>query len=118
MPKSARRKSKTVAVFKPQQVTPTPPAFPQVIFDPTWKYEQRDVVSSKDGWSEFTLNDGSVIRLKAVILDAKRAVGQFGVDGEPTYIMQITVVSHINAPKSLKRSSAAKKARRLLAPKR
>lgn len=52
-------------------------------YDPKGKMAQRDVVSSKDGWSEYKLDDGSTIRVKAVILDIKRAVGQYNLEGNP-----------------------------------
>ena len=65
--------------------------------------EQRDVVHSKDGWSEYTLDDGSIIRLKAVILDVKKAVGQYNLEGDPVYVMQQTIVTNLKAPDDLKK---------------
>jgi hypothetical protein len=65
--------------------------------------EPRDVVGSKDGWSEYTLEDGSVIRAKAVILDVKRAVDQYSHDGNPLYILQFAFVNQVQAPDALKK---------------
>ena len=65
--------------------------------------EQRNVVNSKDGWSEYKLDDGSTIRLKAVLVDVKKALNQFTPDGDPIYIMQQTVVVNLNAPEELKK---------------
>ncbi|MFM9843083.1 MAG: hypothetical protein ACKVOI_08965 [Dongiaceae bacterium] len=84
-----------------------PPAFnipPALLgYDPTGKMEQRSIVGSSDGWSEYKLEDTSVIRLKAVLLDVKRAVDQFNASGDPIYVMQIAFVTNVAAPNRLKR---------------
>jgi hypothetical protein len=72
-------------------------------YDPTRKIEPRDVVGSKDGWSEYTLADGSIISAKAVILDVKRAVDQYSQDGNPLYILQFAFVNRVQAPEVLKK---------------
>jgi hypothetical protein len=72
-------------------------------YDPRGKMEPRDVVAAKDGWSEYTLTDGSVIRLKAMLVDAKRAVDQYGDDGNPTYVFQFVVANQVIAPDNLKK---------------
>lgn len=72
-------------------------------YDPKGRMEPRDVVISKDGWSEYTLDDGSVLRTKAVILDVKRAVDQYGPDGNPIYILQFAVINQVQAPNILKK---------------
>jgi hypothetical protein len=85
---------------------PLPPVAPGSVpqdYNPQGVAEQRDVVASKDGWSEFTLSDGSVIRLKASLLDAKRAVGQYGSDGNPLYILQFALVNQLIAPPNLRK---------------
>ena len=72
-------------------------------YDPTGKIEQRDIVTSKDGWSEYTLSDDSVIRVKAVVIDVKRAVNQHDAQGEPLYVFQVAVVTNVVAPDKLKK---------------
>jgi hypothetical protein len=78
-----------------------PPFFPG--YNPAGKMEVMDVVSSKEAWSEYTLNDGTKIRAKAVLLDVKKAVGQFTVEGEPVYVMQITMVNNAIVPDELRK---------------
>jgi hypothetical protein len=91
-----------------RQSTP-PPAPPvgsipiQLGYDPKGPTESVDVVSSKDGWSEYALVDNTVIRAKAVVLDAKRLVGQYGADGEPIYMIQVTLINQTKAPDNLKK---------------
>ena len=110
MPRSrGRRRPKIPAdQTRAPAMPPTAPGMVQVSlgYDPAGPMEQRDVVSSKDGWSEYELDDGSVIRAKAVIVDVKRAVGQFNaVNGDPTYVLQLSVVSNLKAPDHLKKQS-------------
>ena len=92
----------------PQSVPVSPPSQPGTMqislgYDPRGKMEPRDVVGSKEGWSEYTLSDGSVIRIKAALLDAKRAVDQYSDDGNPIYVYQFAVVNQVNAPDKLKK---------------
>jgi S-adenosylhomocysteine hydrolase len=72
-------------------------------YDPTGRMEPRDIVGSKEGWSEYTLDDGSILRGKVVILEAKRAVGQFNAEGDPVYLMQMTMVNQVKAPDNLRK---------------
>ena len=66
--------------------------------------ETTDIISTKEGWSEYTLEDGSVIRAKAVLLDVKKATGQYTPDGNPIYIMQFAFVNQLkNVPEGLKK---------------
>jgi hypothetical protein len=72
-------------------------------YDPKGPMDQRDIVRAKDGWSEYELDDGTVLRTKASLVDAKRAVGQFNaINGDPIYVLQFAVTSNTIAPASLK----------------
>jgi hypothetical protein len=72
-------------------------------YDPKGPTEPVDIVSSKEGWSEYTLEDGSVIRAKGVLLDVKKLVGQYNQDGEPIYVLQLTLVNQARVPDQLKK---------------
>ena len=75
----------------------------QLGYDPKGPTEPIDIVSSKDGWSEFTLADDTVIRAKAAVLDVKKMVGQYNADGEPIYILQLTMINQARVPDKLKK---------------
>lgn len=75
----------------------------QLGYDPKGPTEPVDIVSSKDGWSEFTLADGTVIRTKAALLDVKKMVGQYNAEGEPIYVLQMTMVNQSRVPENLKK---------------
>ena len=72
-------------------------------YDPTGEMEPIDIISTKEGWSEYTMSDGSVIWAKAVVLDVKKAVGQYAPDGNPIYLMQFAFVNQLKVPKDLKK---------------
>jgi hypothetical protein len=79
-------------------------------YDPAGPMEQRDVVGSKDGWSEYKLDDGTIIRAKAALIDAKRAVAQFNaITGESIYVLQLTIVNSVIVPDHLKKKQAKPK---------
>lgn len=101
MPKS-RARAPRPAHPAPQPPAPATMAVP-LGYNPKGKIEQRDVVSSKGGWSEYTLDDGSIIRAKAVVLDVKKAIDQYDIHGEPIYIVQMAVVNNAIVPENLKK---------------
>ena len=102
---------------KPSATPPTPgeikPAQPSMQlplgYDPAGQMEPVDITSTKEGWSEYNLDDGSVIRAKAVLLDVKRAVGQYDPDGNPIYLMQFAFVNRLKVPGSMKKPASVKK---------
>jgi hypothetical protein len=70
-------------------------------YDPAAPMIPVDVESSKTGWSDFTLVDGTTIRIKGVLIDAKKAVEQYGPDGKPIYVLQMTLVNDLVVPDHL-----------------
>lgn len=105
MAKKIKRKFRKV----PASAFP-PSVFPFGIMGPPpapVQIEQRAVVSAKDGWSEYTLDDGTTLRIKAVIVDVKRAKNQHTPEGDPLYLMQIATITETRAPKKLRRATSA-----------
>ena len=82
---------------------PSPQIGIQLSYDPRGPKESVDIVSSKDGWSEYTLADGTVIRAKAVVLDVKKMTGQYSPEGEPVYELQMTMINQSRVPDHLKK---------------
>jgi hypothetical protein len=103
MAKSKARKHPTLAG---PAAPPSPAVSPQLFplgYDPNAKIEQRNVDSSKEGWSEYKIDDGTVIRTKAAIVDVKKVVDQYDLQGNPIYIYQFAIVSSVDSPKALKK---------------
>jgi hypothetical protein len=89
---------------------PLPPTSPTSMqidlgYNPNGPKQPVDIVSSKDGWSEFALEDGTVIRTKAAVLDVQKLVDQYNADGEPIYMLQLTMINQTRVPDNLKKKS-------------
>ncbi len=54
-------------------------------------------------WNEYLLDDGTVVRMKAVVTEIVRVDGQYDVEGNPAYVVFSTNVTHVSAPEDLKR---------------
>jgi hypothetical protein len=104
MPKDKHKRQQPIPVRQTNAPLPRPGTMQVSLgYDPKGKMEPRDVVASKDGWSEYTLEDGTVLRMKAALLDVKRAVNQYSEDGNPVYVYQCAVVNQVRAPDKLKK---------------
>jgi hypothetical protein len=104
----AKDKHRQQPIPNRQAVPPvTPHSLPSVAqvlgYDPKGPKEPVDIVSSKDGWSEFQLADGTLVRAKATLLDVKKMVGQFNADGDPVYELQLTMINQARVPDALKK---------------
>ncbi len=90
-------------------ISQAPPALQKMMlgYDPSGKIIPIDVVSSKTGWSEFELSDGTVIRIKGVVIDVKKAIDQYAADGKPIYITQMTMVPDFVVPDALMQKKPA-----------
>ena len=62
------------------------------------------VAESVEKWTEVTLGDGTVARLKASILGAVRIDGEYDPNGNPAYAMQIqATVTVVSSPEVLRK---------------
>jgi hypothetical protein len=62
------------------------------------------VRESTERWSEITLEDGTVFRVKVTVLSAIRIENEFDPEGNPGYALKMNpVVTIASAPASLKR---------------
>lgn len=62
------------------------------------------VDESSEKWSEYKLEDGSVVRLKQVVLQIIRPDGQYDPEGNPLYTVKAQpVLSVVHVPDRLKK---------------
>ncbi|MGA3040811.1 MAG: hypothetical protein ABSF54_08495 [Bryobacteraceae bacterium] len=62
------------------------------------------VSESTEKWTEVTLEDGTVLRVKASVLGAFRADGKWDAQGNPMYALKAQIVSSIvSVPEHLRR---------------
>jgi hypothetical protein len=57
-----------------------------------------EMLEAKERWSEYRLADGTILRLKPVIIAVFRADGQYTPDGDPVYNMKSTLITDVRAP--------------------
>ena len=64
------------------------------------------VAESTERWSEVTLEDGTVIRIKPSVMSAIRIDGQYDPEGNPAYAVKANhIVTIISTPSHLRRGS-------------
>ena len=63
----------------------------------------RTIKKSKIVESEFTLDDKTVLRIKPILVDVKRAINQYNQFGDPLYLIQLVNTVDTKAPKTLKK---------------
>ena len=61
--------------------------------------------SVSEHWSEYALNDGSIVRIRPIITDVERHVGQFSPTGEPIYQVKAALIVEVKPkPKPITKS--------------
>ena len=59
-----------------------------------------EIVEAKEAWSEYQLADGTVLRVKPVMLAISRVEGAEATNGEPVYNMKSTLVTDVRGDQS------------------
>jgi hypothetical protein len=62
---------------------------------------ERKVVKSTTKTSVYVLDDGTELKVKHVVLDVKRAIGQYNQHGQPLYFVTIANSITTDAPQKL-----------------
>ena len=76
------------------------------------KYKDREVTatplefdSKVEGWSRYTLEDGTTMNMKVLLLDVLRIEGEYDDNGNPLYQFQAQYIAGIQAPENLKKKA-------------
>ncbi len=72
--------------------------------------DQLNFTSNAEPWTEYELEDGTVIRIKSVLAQVFRVVDQYLPNGEPVYVMQIGNLPVVTIPSELKRHAPTESA--------
>ena len=65
------------------------------------------VAESTERWTEVQLEDGSVVRLKPVVVGAIRVEGQYDQDGNPVYSLKVNQIMVVaSAPEHLRKGGS------------
>jgi hypothetical protein len=60
-----------------------------------------EVLESKEAWSEYRLADGTVLRVKPIMIAVSRVENSGEAGGEPVYTMKATLVTDVRGTKPL-----------------
>ena len=61
--------------------------------------------TGSEEWNEYVTDDGTVIRIKLVVMGFKRVVDRWAPDGQPMYLAQLGNVMVVSAPDDQKRAN-------------
>jgi len=80
---------------------PTPASPPR----DAWEVPVRE---STERWTEVTLDDGTVLRIKVSVLGAARIDGEYDPEGHPAYALKMNpVIVTVNSDPRLRRPASA-----------
>ncbi len=78
---------------------------------PVMKWQGRDVDglevrfrSNHEEWNEYVLEDGTYLRMKAVVSEIIRLNGEYDPEGNPIYIVKSANMLVVKAPDNLKKT--------------
>lgn len=54
-----------------------------------------EVLSAREAWSEYRLADGTILRIKPIMIDVSRVSEAQTADGDPVYNMRSTLVTDV-----------------------
>lgn len=78
------------------------------------KYQNKEVIAKvipfdiiNDNWSEFSLNDGTTIRIRPVVNEILRLEDEYSQSGDPVYVIMSNNLSLLtNVPEHLRREDS------------
>lgn len=56
-------------------------------------------------WTLYSLEDGTTIKMKVLLLDVRRIEGEYTANGNPVYQIETQYIMGIDAPDNLKKKS-------------
>lgn len=59
-----------------------------------------EVIDAKEVWSEYRLADGTVLRIKPIMIAISRVEDAETLNGEPVYTMKSTLVTDVRSAKT------------------
>jgi hypothetical protein len=59
-----------------------------------------EVLEAREAWSEYRLADGTVLRIKPIMIAITRVEGAEATNGEPVYNMKSTLVTDVKGAKT------------------
>ena len=70
---------------------------------PSGEGASMQIVKSDEQWNNYTLADGTTLRIRPIVTEVVRYEERFTSDGDPLYGMKATLIVDTKAPKTLRR---------------
>jgi hypothetical protein len=64
-----------------------------------------DFEAGTESWNQYTLHDGSSLKIKTVLLEVVRLVNEFGPSGDPIYVFSAQQIVGTTVPDTLKKKA-------------
>ncbi|AIA31974.1 hypothetical protein [Leptospirillum ferriphilum] len=61
------------------------------------------VTFSKENWADYTLDDGTTIKLRPIVSDIYRVENEYDMEGNPLYVVKSANMMAVTSPEELKR---------------
>ncbi|EAY57587.1 MAG: protein of unknown function [Leptospirillum rubarum] len=61
------------------------------------------VTFSKENWADYTLDDGTTIKLRPIVSDVYRVENEYDMEGNPLYVVKSANMMAVTSPEELKR---------------
>ncbi len=84
-----------------------PPTTRQIPTGPGGPLKEAELIEirqASEHWNECLLGDGTVIKMKTVVSEVWRIIGEYDTDGNPVYFVRSTNVLNVNAPEELRKA--------------
>jgi hypothetical protein len=62
-----------------------------------------EVRQSNELWNDYLLSDGTALKMKTIVSEVWRIVGEYDNEGNPIYFVRSTNILNINAPDELRK---------------
>ena len=74
-----------------------------VLLDMSTDGELIDIENMKETWSEYTLKDGTLLKVKPIIMEIRRLKSHHATNGDPVYFVKSTVITDTVVSANLKK---------------
>ena len=65
-----------------------------------------DFKATKEEWNEYQTTDGSIVRMKVVVISIVRLKDEYDKENYPIYLLKSSNVVSVSAPENLKKGTA------------
>lgn len=72
---------------------------------PLKEAELMEIRQSNEHWNDYLLSDGTALKMKLVITEVWRIIGEYDDQGNPIYYARSTNILNVNAPEEVRKQT-------------